>query len=132
MLSENQADSVILIVDDDWTSRAIIGYWLSLLNFKTIEAGDGLEAIKLVADNSPLLIVSDVQMPKMDGYGLLSELKKNVQWSKIPVVMMTSNIHEKRETALAAGASELLIKFPECDSFLATIRYFIGDIKNIG
>lgn len=88
------AGGKILIVDDDQELR---GYLISVLAnyYKVKEAADGNEALKIVADWQPDIIVSDVVMPSMDGLTLLKRLKSNADTNHIPVVLLSS------KTALA-------------------------------
>ncbi len=83
------AGGKILVVDDDTELR---GYISSLLSkyYKVKEAGNGSEAMKLVIDWKPDIVVSDVVMPEMDGLTLLKRLKSNTETSHIPVVLLSS------------------------------------------
>ena len=83
------AGNKILVIDDDSELR---GYIASLLGryYKVKEASDGVEALKIVADWKPDIVVSDVVMPEMDGLTLLKRLKANTETSHIPVVLLSS------------------------------------------
>lgn len=88
------AGGKVLIVDDDAELR---GYLASLLgkNYKIREASDGTEALKMISDNPPDIVLSDVMMKGMDGLTLLKRLKSNAETNHIPVVLLSS------KTALA-------------------------------
>ncbi len=83
------AGKKILLIDDDAELR---GYIATLLgkNYKVKEAPDGTEALKVIADWSPDIVVSDVVMPGMDGLTLLKRLKSNTQTNHIPVILLSS------------------------------------------
>ena len=94
-------DSDVLVVDDSAAIRKILTKVLRQtgMAIQTIhEAGDGQEALALLALHRIDLVLSDINMPKMDGLQLLASLKASPQWQKIPVVMITT---EGGETKVA-------------------------------
>ncbi len=83
----------ILIVDDSAAIRKILQRVLLQTDMpigKVLEAGDGVEALNALKDNKVGLILSDINMPNMDGLQLLSELKANPDLKSVPVVMITT------------------------------------------
>ncbi len=83
----------ILIVDDSAAIRKILQRVLRQTDVSigdVYEAGDGLEALELMKTQKVGLILSDINMPNMDGLQLLSELKANEKWKTIPIVMITT------------------------------------------
>ena len=83
----------ILIVDDSAAIRKILQRVLLQTDIpigKVLEAGDGVEALKALKDNKVGLILSDINMPNMDGLQLLSELKGNAELKNVPVMMITT------------------------------------------
>ena len=94
-------DSDVLVVDDSAAIRKILTRVLRQtgMAIQTIhEAGDGQEALALMAQHRIDLVLSDINMPKMDGLQLLASLKASTQWQNIPVVMITT---EGGETKVA-------------------------------
>src|ERR1035437_163956 len=94
-------DSDVLVVDDSAAIRKMLTRVLRQTGMavQTIrEAGDGQEALALMAQHRIDLVLSDINMPKMDGLQLLASLKASPQWQKIPVVMITT---EGGETKVA-------------------------------
>jgi two-component system chemotaxis response regulator CheY len=94
-------DSDVLVVDDSAAIRKILTRVLRQtgMAIQTIhEAGDGQEALALMAQHRIDLVLSDINMPKMDGLQLLASLKASPQWQNIPVVMITT---EGGETKVA-------------------------------
>ena len=86
-------ESDVLVVDDSAAIRKILTRVLRQtgMAIQTIhEAGDGQEALALVAQHRIDLVLSDINMPKMDGLQLLASLKASPQWQRIPVVMITT------------------------------------------
>jgi two-component system chemotaxis response regulator CheY len=83
----------LLIVDDSMAIRKILLRVLSQTGLtlgKLLEASDGKEALKVLEQHEVSLILSDINMPNMDGLQLLGELKGNADWKDIPVVMITT------------------------------------------
>ena len=102
-------ESDVLVVDDSAAIRKILQRVLRQtgMAIQTIhEAGDGEEAIKVLGGNSVNLVLTDINMPKMDGLQLLASLKASPQWRSIPVVMITTEGGEaKVAEAVKLGAA---------------------------
>jgi two-component system chemotaxis response regulator CheY len=102
-------ESDVLVVDDSAAIRKILQRVLRQtgMAIHTIhEAGDGLEALKLLGTQKVDLVLSDINMPKMDGLQLLAALKASDQWRHIPVVMITTEGGETRVAeAVKLGAA---------------------------
>jgi two-component system chemotaxis response regulator CheY len=102
-------DSDVLVVDDSAAIRKILTRVLRQtgMAIQTIhEAGDGQEALALMAQHRIDLVLSDINMPKMDGLQLLASLKASPQWQNIPVVMITTEGGEtKVAEAVRLGAA---------------------------
>ena len=83
----------VLIVDDSAAIRKILQRVLRQTDIPigdVLEAGDGVEALKALADRNVHLILSDINMPNMDGLQLLAKLKQNDKWKSVPIVMVTT------------------------------------------
>jgi two-component system chemotaxis response regulator CheY len=102
-------DSDVLVVDDSAAIRKILTRVLRQtgMAIQTIhEAGDGQEALAVMAQHRIDLVLSDINMPKMDGLQLLASLKASPQWQNIPVVMITTEGGEtKVAEAVRLGAA---------------------------
>ena len=126
----------ILIVEDNEINQEIISSILEN-DFNVLKANDGLEALKIIKDkrNSISLIMTDVNMPNMNGYELLDEIKKNPQYSLIPTIVLTQSNNEDEEIlALQHGANDFLTKpyRPQIILHRANnlINFIINAIKN--
>jgi two-component system chemotaxis response regulator CheY len=99
----------VLIVDDSAAIRKILQRMLGqagLILGKILEAGDGLEALEKLKNQSVHLILSDINMPNMDGIQLLGALKSNANFKHVPVIMITTEGGEaKVMEAVQLGAS---------------------------
>lgn len=98
----------ILIVDDSKTMRQVIKKSLMLSGFKLgecHEAGNGKEALEVLAHSWVDLVLSDIHMPVMDGFGLIRALRENDSWHDLPVVIITTEANEQRlQEAISLGA----------------------------
>jgi len=99
----------ILVVDDSPVVKKIITTTLSKNGFQVLEAVDGAMALEIVLKEKVDLIVSDLNMPKMDGIQLTRELRKHPLYKKLPVIILTTNPNEEQK-ALEAGANLYLKK----------------------
>lgn len=100
----------ILIVDDEPFIREILRGLLELDGHDIVEAGSGVEALEVFETQHPDVIVSDVMMPEMDGFALLSELQPLIQ-DRIPFLFVTSHDDpEGVEAAMHAGAFDYIAK----------------------
>lgn len=104
----NNQKEKILIVDDETSIRRILETRLSLLGYDVVSASDGEEALSIFRRENPNLVVLDVMMPKLDGYGVCQELRKE---SDIPIIMLTAlGDVSDRITGLELGADDYVVK----------------------
>lgn len=103
--------SHILLVDDDENLVEMYGERFKLSGYKVTIARNGEEALTEVQKEKPDIILLDVMMPKLDGYGTLSALKSDPKTKDIPVVMLSALIQDlNMKKASELGADEYLIK----------------------
>lgn len=101
----------ILIVDDELQNRRLLEVLLLPEGYQTVMAASGEEALTIVAQQAPDLILLDIMMPGMDGYAVAKSIKANELTSNIPIIMLTAQIdREARLAGLSAGAEEFLTK----------------------
>ncbi|PJZ45764.1 response regulator [Leptospira brenneri] len=112
----------ILIIDDSAVFRKIISVHLKNASFDLIEAGDGLEGLKQLEGNEVDLIVSDMNMPNMDGISFIKKVKENPKYKFTPIIMLTTESQpEKKQQGLDAGAKAWLTKPFSPEELLDTI-----------
>lgn len=118
-VTKPQAQITVLIVDDSPSVRQVNSNLVKNAGWQPILARDGLEALEVLQAfrELPDIILTDVEMPRMDGYELLASLKRQEIWKSIPVIMITSRAGEKhRQKAFDLGVSEYLSKpYEEAD-----------------
>jgi chemosensory pili system protein ChpA (sensor histidine kinase/response regulator) len=121
----NSKIQTVMIVDDSPSVRHINSKLIKGAGWQAIIAKDGLEALEILQTflELPDIILTDVEMPRMNGYELLSSLKQNEQLRAIPVIMITSRAGEKhRQKAFDLGVSEYLTKPYEDAKLLDAIK----------
>jgi two-component system chemotaxis response regulator CheY len=112
----------ILIIDDSAVFRKIISVHLKNANFELIEAGDGLEGLKKLSEHEIDLIVSDMNMPNMDGISFIKKAKEDPKYKFTPIIMLTTESQpEKKEQGINAGAKAWLTKPFSPEELLDTI-----------
>jgi len=98
----------ILVVDDEASIRRILQTRLSMIGYEVVTAADGEEALKTFRNSFPDLVVLDVMMPKLDGYGVCQELREE---SDVPIIMLTAlGDVADRITGLELGADDYVVK----------------------
>ncbi|MFK5855078.1 MAG: PAS domain S-box protein [Bacteroidota bacterium] len=95
-------ESTVLIVDDIKTNRDVLKGYLSDYKINIIEAANGLETINNIEKYKPDLVFLDLRMPVMDGYEANEIIKKNPEWSQIPIVAITASAFDKDEKKVIA------------------------------
>lgn len=95
----------IMIVDDSASMRQVVGIAIKGAGYDLIEAADGKEALSKLNGEKVHLIVSDINMPNMDGIAFVKEVKQLPNYKFTPIIMLTTEVdQEKKEAAKAAGA----------------------------
>jgi len=102
---------MILVVDDCYTSRRLVSWYLMEAGFEVGLAENGLEALEMMGRESYALVVADLNMPQMDGWELTRVIKEEPAYEGIPVIILTSqNEEEEYQRAMEAGADRFLGK----------------------
>jgi two-component system chemotaxis response regulator CheY len=107
------AEYTCLVVEDSPTMRQLLVYALSRIpGMRSVEAGDGVEALKqLASEGRPDIILTDINMPIMDGLKLVSLARNDPGYKAVPIVIITTEgANEDRERALAIGANDYITK----------------------
>jgi len=106
-----EAQKTVLIVDDSFSVRRSLEHLMNDMGYKTLQAQDGVYAVTLLESTIPDVILTDMEMPRMNGLELSSYVKKSERLQSVPVVMITSRSTRKhRELAVQSGVDYYLTK----------------------
>jgi len=120
-------DRVVVVTDDSISVRKFVGRMLEKAGYRVKLASDGLEASEIVAQVGCHLVITDLEMPRMNGYELMAHLRQNPTTRRIPVLVVTSRAGGKhRDRAIKEGASGFLTKPVQEDQLIATVSNLLG------
>lgn len=118
----------ILVADDRPASRELMRTILERFGFRVLEASDGLEAVEVVRRTLPDLVLLDIQMPGLDGFGVVHALRADGPHTELPIVAVTAAaMRGDREKAMAAGFSGYLAKPVSASALRAEIARLLRD-----
>ncbi len=121
---------MVLVVDDSLTVRKITTRLLEREGYIALTAKDGLDALQVLSDNNPDVILLDIEMPRMDGFEFTKTLKADNRQNNIPIIMITSRTAEKhRSHAMELGVNEYVGKPYQDEQLLALIAKYAGKPK---
>ena len=113
----------ILVADDDPVGRELIREILESQGYRVTEAGDGADAISAIQAAPPDLVLLDIQMPVLDGFGVIQALRREHQFQSLPVFALTAfAMRGDKEKALAAGFDGYIAKPINVPAFRELIR----------
>lgn len=116
----------ILLIEDNFQNRYMITFLLEKHGYEVIAAEDGATGIDLAAKIKPCMILLDIQLPKMDGYSVARELRKEPTLRNVPIIAVTSYaMISDREKALEAGCDGYLEKPVNPETFIADIEQYM-------
>src|SRR5512145_1707539 len=115
----------ILVAEDDPEARELLKLLLGGGDYDLIEATDGVEALDLLRTEHPDLLITDIVMPRMDGYELVRKLRQDQSLSRLKVIFCSASYHERevREMARSLGVRNTLLKPYDVDS----VRRIVDD-----
>jgi two-component system chemotaxis response regulator CheY len=100
-----------LIVDDCAVTRRLVAFYLKAAGFGSVQAEDGLEALEKLAHGPVDVVITDLNMPRMDGFALTRSLRNEACYASLPIVMLTTEGDDpERAKGLEAGVSAYLTK----------------------
>jgi chemosensory pili system protein ChpA (sensor histidine kinase/response regulator) len=118
---------LIMVVDDSITVRKVTTRLLERYGFDVVTAKDGVDAMSLLQDRIPDIMLLDIEMPRMDGFELARHVRNDERLRHIPITMITSRTGDKhRERAMQIGVNQYLGKPFQEHELLKTIHHLIG------
>jgi len=116
----------ILIVDDSKEERGLLKRILKNMDLEILEAENGAEAFDIVSDQNLHLVITDLKMPVLDGFGLLERVRNNKKTEGLPVIITTSGNNPKfRDKAIQLGSDEFFVKPLPREDFLSRVETFL-------
>lgn len=116
----------IMIVDDSASLRQVVSMTLKGAGYEVIEACDGRDALGKLSGQRVHLIISDVNMPNLDGISMVRELKRDPNYKFTPVIMLTTEAQEaKKQEGQAAGAKAWVVKPFQPQQMLAAVSKLV-------
>ena len=124
--------TTILIVDDQKDNRDMLAAMLEQEGYRSLQAAGGMEAMDLIANDAPQLILFDVSMPDMDGYAVASLLKADPKTAGIPIIMVTAHTGRgARVVGLNTGVEAYLTKPVDATELLLKVRNLLRLRQNV-
>ncbi|MDB5859601.1 MAG: putative histidine kinase, CheA, partial [Ramlibacter sp.] len=116
---------LVLVVDDSITVRRVTQRMLQREGYRVALAADGLQALERLADELPSVVLSDIEMPRMDGFDLARNIRADARLKHLPIVMITSRIAEKhREHAKELGVNHYLGKPYSEEELMSLVKHY--------
>lgn len=117
----------VLAVDDSRTVRDLLAYALHGAGYQVTLAEDGQDALDRLAEAAPDAIISDINMPRLDGFGLIRALRQNERYRAIPILVLTTeSAPELKARARAAGATGWIVKPFEPGKLVQALQMITG------
>lgn len=122
-----EREKIVVLADDSISVRKFVGRMLEKAGYRVKLASDGLEALELVTQGGCDLVITDLEMPRTNGYELMMHLRQNPETANIPIMVVTSRAGAKhRDRALKEGGSAFMVKPVQEDQFVAQVQQLIG------
>jgi chemosensory pili system protein ChpA (sensor histidine kinase/response regulator) len=116
---------LVLVVDDSITVRRVTQRLLTREGYRVALAADGLQALERLAEELPSVVLSDIEMPRMDGFDLARNIRGDARLAHLPIVMITSRIAEKhREHAKELGVNHYLGKPYSEEELMSLVKHY--------
>jgi len=115
--------STIMTVDDSPSMRMLLRAALTDLGYKVLDAEDGVQALERLEGAEPDLLITDINMPRLDGFGLIEKVREQDRHRNLPILVLTTeSSDEKKQRARSAGATGWIVKPFHPEKLAAAIR----------
>ena len=122
----------ILVVDDSDDTREMMTKLLELESFTVVTAEDGSVGLNIAEIERPDIIITDINMPNLNGIEMIRRLRKQPQFSQVPIMAITAYGNGVAAEAVAAGANHATTKPIEFEALIGGIKRLLADSKNQG
>jgi len=117
----------IMTVDDSTSVRQMVNFTLREAGYQVVEAVDGRDAMSKLSGATIHMMITDLNMPNMDGIELIRQVRANPSYKFIPIIMLTTESQtEKKQEGKAAGATGWIVKPFKPDQLLAVVKKVLG------
>lgn len=119
----------ILVVEDTLNIRDLLSVTLCFKGYPVVAASNGEEALKIIEEKRPALIITDILMPKMDGYAFVQKLRTDPSTHDIPIIFLSATYitPEDKIFGLSLGAARFIEKPIDTEDFLLTVAELLAD-----
>jgi two-component system chemotaxis response regulator CheY len=119
----------ILVVDDDKTTRKLLSLYLKAKGYEVVTAENGLDAMEKLGTENINLVVTDMNMPYMDGIELTKHLRADDSWKDLPILMVTTEADDdERKKAYETGVDDYLVKPANAEQISDSIKKILKKI----
>lgn len=117
----------IMTVDDSPSVRQMVKFTLSNAGYDVLEAEDGMDALNKLSVKSADMVITDMNMPNMDGIELIKQLRSKPEFKFAPIIMLTTESQdEKKQQGRAAGATGWIVKPFKPEQLIAVVKKVLG------
>jgi len=118
---------VIMTVDDSASVRQMVNFTLQQAGYEVMTAADGQDALAKLKGAAIHMVITDLNMPKLDGIDLIRQLRANPRYKFIPIIMLTTESQvEKKQEGKAAGATGWIVKPFKPEQLIAVVKKVLG------
>ena len=119
---------IALIADDSPTVRKFVTFALKSMNIEVIPATDGMDALEKITNHKPDLIITDLNMPNVDGYELIQSLRNSEEYTDVPIIILSSESEEEDKLkGLVLGANAYVVKPLNTKKLQYEVSKFLSD-----
>lgn len=124
-LASSSQVPLVMVVDDSITVRRVSQRLLQREGYRVVTAADGLQALEKLQDEVPCVVLSDIEMPRMDGFDLLRNIRAQERLQQLPIIMITSRTAQKhRDHAMQLGANHYLGKPYSDEELMGLVHHY--------
>jgi two-component system chemotaxis response regulator CheY len=118
---------VIMTVDDSASVRQMVSFTLQAAGYEVLTAVDGRDALGKLQGGAVQMVITDLNMPNLDGIGLIRQLRADAKYKFIPIIMLTTESQvEKKQEGKAAGATGWIVKPFQPEQLIAVVKKVLG------